>query len=189
MNFAKQYRYSTIVLAALVMVAGTARAADRDDSAKEKALIEKLHSDAPPAEKAIACKELAVYGSAQAVGELAKLLPNAELASWSRIALEAIPGPEASKALRDALDKVNGRLLVGTINSIGVRRDENAVDPLVARLQNQDADVASAAAVALGHIGNAAATKALRGLLAAAPAKVKSAAAEGCVLCAERLMA
>lgn len=189
MNFAKQYRYSIIVLAALVTMAGTARAGDRDDSAKEKALIEKLQSDAPSGEKAIACKELAVYGSAQAVGELAKLLSNAELASWSRIALEAIPGPEASKALRDALDKVNGRLLVGTINSIGVRRDENAVDPLVARLQNQDADVASAAAVALGHIANPAATKALRGLLAAAPAKVKSAAAEGCVLCAERLMA
>src|SRR5689334_1962170 len=136
MNFTRQYRSTIVVLAALIMVAASARAADGDASAKEKALIEKLHSDAPPAEKAIACKELSVYGSAQAVGELAKLLPNAELASWSRIALEAVPGPEASKALRDALDKVNGRLLVGTINSIGVRRDENAVDPLIARSQN-----------------------------------------------------
>jgi HEAT repeat protein len=167
----------------------TARAADSDDSAKESALIEKLRSDSPPAEKAVACKQLAVYGSAQAVAELAKLLPNEELASWSRIALEAIPGPEASTALRNALDKVNGRLLIGTINSIGVRRDAAAVDPLIVRLQNQDADVASAAAVALGHIGNEAATKSLRGLLAAAPAKVKSAAAEGCILCAERLLA
>jgi len=189
MNFTRQYRSTIVVLAALIMVAASARAADGDASAKEKALIEKLHSDAPPAEKAIACKELSVYGSAQAVGELAKLLPNAELASWSRIALEAVPGPEASKALRDALDKVNGRLLVGTINSIGVRRDENAVDPLIARSQNQDADVASAAAVALGRIGNPAATKALRGLLAAAPVKVRPAVAEGCILCAERLMA
>ena len=41
----------------------------------------------------------------------------------------------------------------------------------------------------LGHIGNAAATKTLRKSLAGAPVKVRSAVAEGCVLCAERLLA
>src|SRR3954451_14722579 len=132
MNFIRRYPRSILVLAALIALTSTARAADSDDSAKEGALIDKLRSDSPAAEKAIACKQLAVYGSAQAVAELAKLLPNEELASWSRIALEAIPGPEASKALRDALDSAKGRLLIGTINSIGVRRDEAAVDPLIA---------------------------------------------------------
>ncbi|MGE5191744.1 MAG: HEAT repeat domain-containing protein, partial [Deltaproteobacteria bacterium] len=64
-----------------------------------------------------------------------------------------------------------------------------AVDPLTTRLQDQDAEVASAAAVALGRIGNAAATRSLRPALATAPAKVRSAVAEGLVLCAERLFA
>ena len=61
------------------------------------------------------------------------------------------------------------------------------VEGLIARLQDKDAEVASAAAVALGRIGNAAAAKSLRGMLATAPIKVRSAVAEGCVLCAERL--
>jgi HEAT repeat protein len=178
-----------VFLAAIVAAAATTRAADDENAAKEKELLAILRSDAPAADKAIACKRLTVYGTAQAVPELAKLLPDEQLASWSRIALEAIPGPEASEALRNALRSVKGRLLVGTINSIGVRRDEGAVDPLAARLQEADADVASAAAVALGKIGKPAATKTLRGSLAAAPALFRSAVAEGCILCAERLMA
>ncbi len=188
MNNTRQFTVSVVLLAAFLVTAAVAHAADNQTAAKEKELIEKLRSDAPAAEKAIACKQLAVYGSPQAVPELARLLTDEHLASWSRIALEAIPGPEASEALRKAMDAVKDRLLVGTINSIGVRKDEAAVDPLTVRLQDANADVASAAAVALGHIGNPAATKTLRGALAGAPDKVRTAVAEGCILCAERLM-
>src|SRR5205823_3595120 len=79
-----------------------------------------------------------------------------------------------------------GRLLVGVINSIGVRRDAAAVERLAGRLKDKDADVASAAAVALGHIGNAAAAQPLQQALAGAPITVRSAIAEGLILCAER---
>ena len=96
---------------------------------------------------------LAVYGTKDAVPALAPLLLDKELSSWARIALEAIPDPAADEALRTALGKAQGRLLVGVINSIGVRRDAQAVSGLVAKLKDADADVASAAAVALGHIG------------------------------------
>ena len=156
---------------------------------KEQELLLVLRSDGPSADKAIACKNLAIFGSSAAVADLAKLLPNAELSSWARIALEAIPGAEADAALRSAVDSLEGKLLVGTINSIGVRRDANAVDALAPRLQHADAEVASATAVALGSIGNTAAADLLRKSLAAAPANVRSAIAERCVLCAERLMA
>jgi HEAT repeat protein len=188
MNNTRQSTISVVFLAAFVVMAALAHAADSQNAAKEKELIEKLRSDSPAAEKAIACKQLAVYGSQQAVPELARLLTDERLASWSRIALEAIPGPEADEALRKAMDSLKGKLLIGTINSIGVRRDHGAVDPMTVQLQDPDADVASAAAVALGRIGNAAATKTLRGSLAGAPAKVRTAVAEGCILCAERLM-
>ena len=46
-------------------------------------------------------------------GDLAALLANPRLASWARIALEAIPGDEASAALREAAGRLDGRLLVG----------------------------------------------------------------------------
>jgi HEAT repeat protein len=188
MNSTRRFTISVALLATFVAMTAFTHAADSENAAKEKELIEKLRSGAPSAEKAIACKQLAVYGTSQSVGELALLLTDEQLASWSRIALEAIPGPEASEALRNALASVKGRLLVGTINSIGVRRDEGAVDQLTGILQAPDAQVASAAAVALGHIGNTAATNTLRRSLAGASAKVRPAVAEGCILCAERLM-
>jgi len=169
-----------------------AAAADNKNLAEEKEerqLVSVLQSDAPPQDKAITCKRLAIYGTKAAVPALAALLPDKELASWARIALEAIPGPAADDALRQAMGQLQGRLLVGVINSIGVRRDAKAVDGLVQRLKDADAEVASAAAAALGRIGGAPAATALEPLLAAAPPAVRPTVAEGCILCAERFLA
>src|SRR5258707_10613463 len=105
----------------------------------EKELIAILRSDAPKAEKALACKNLSVYGSKEAVADLAKLLGDEQLASWSRIPLEVIPGKEVDEALRKATESLKGKLLVGVINSIGVRRDAGAVGLLSGRLEDKDA--------------------------------------------------
>lgn len=178
-----------LVLATLIRLAGAAPlAADDSEAAREKELIGILQSG-QPAEKAIACKQLAIHGGKDACPALAKLLADGQLASWARIALEAIPDPAADEALRKASESLQGRLLVGTINSLGVRRSAGAVEQLLGRLKDQDHEVASAAAVALGRIGNDVATKALRQTLADAAAPVRTAVAEGCILCAERLMA
>jgi HEAT repeat protein len=180
--------FASLLVLILSSVAAVSFAGDGPPTSPEKEaeLIAILQSDGPASEKAIACKNLAIYGSGKAVSELAKLLGNEQLSSWSRIALEAIPGSEADEALRKATESLTGKLLVGTINSIGVRRDTSAVELLIARLQDQDAEVASAAAVALGRIGTKDAAKTLQNALATAPAKVRSSVAEGCVLCAER---
>lgn len=177
-----------ILFAAMALIAGFGdrSAAQTISAEKERELIDLLRSDAPPAEKALACKRLAIDGSSEAVPELAKLLSNEQLASWARTALEAIPGTTADEALRKASEGLHGKLLVGTLNSIGVRRDAAAVELLAGRLQDPDADVAAAAAVALGHIGNAAAAKALRPALISEPVVVRSAVAEGLILCAEQ---
>jgi HEAT repeat protein len=181
-------------LVCLALTCGQALAAEnpgayqKDLPKNEKQLIELLRSAAPP-DKAVACKQLAIYGGKDAVPELAKLLADEQLASWSRIALEAIPDSSADEALRKATETLKGKLLVGVINSIGVRRDASAVGGLNKLLADQDTDVASAAAAALGHIGNPAATDALSKALASVPAPVRSAVAEGLVLCAEQLVA
>ncbi len=179
---------------ALIVVAAAAGAVGQDRPgpavpAKESDLIAVLQSNAPQGEKAFACKNLAIYGSEQAVPALAPLLADTELSSWARIALEAIPGPAADAALRNALGQLQGRLLVGAINSIAVRADVRAVDPLAQKLDDANAGVASAAAVALGHIGGPQAAQALTQSLGDAPAGVRSAVAEGCILCAEWFLA
>jgi HEAT repeat protein len=180
---------STVLLVGLVaLIADVAHGQDAA-SKNERDLIAVLRSDAPKAEKAIACKNLSVYGSSEAVADLAKLLGDEQLASWSRTALEAIPGAAVDEALRTATKSLEGKLLAGTINSIGVRRDAGAVDLLSKRLADKDAEVASAAAVALGRIGNAEAARPLRQALTTAGADSRSAVAEGCVLCAERFLA
>ncbi|HEV7924365.1 MAG TPA: HEAT repeat domain-containing protein [Verrucomicrobiae bacterium] len=158
-------------------------------SDQESALIQVLRSDAPGDEKAIACKKLAIYGSETAVPALAPLLADERFASWARIALEAIPGSAPDNALRKAAGNLHGRLLVGVINSIGVRRDAKSVSVLTRKLKDSDPEVASAAAVALGKIGGKQAASALRRSLQNAPEAVRPAIAEGCVRCAENFLA
>jgi len=184
-------RYFTWCIILIIVTASAVTVAQDQPAAsiKESDLIAVLQSNALAGQKAITCKLLAIYGTEQSVPALAPLLADKELASWARIALEAIPGPAADAALRDSLGKLEGRLLIGAINSIGVRRDALAVDTLVQKLGDTDTDVASAAAVALGHIGGQQAAKALTQFLTDAPAGVRSAVAEGCILCAEWFMA
>jgi HEAT repeat protein len=182
-----------LLAAVLAFTACQARTAATDEKSpakeKEHKLIGVLRSDAPPPEKAMACKRLAVYGSKDAVPALAALLSNEQLASWARIALEAIPDPAADDALRESLGKLQGKLLVGAINSLSVRRDAKAVELLASRLKDADVEVASAATAALGRIGNPDAASALQQSLVDSPPAVRAAVAEGCILCAEKFLA
>jgi HEAT repeat protein len=173
----------------LVVVAGGALAGDAQPLDKEREFIAVLESDAAPEDKAMACKRLAVVGSPAAVPALAKLLADEDLASWARIALEVIPGPEVDRALREAMSRVRGGLLVGVIHSVGNRRDANAVEGLAVQLDGSDPDVVAAAGVALGRIGGGAAAKVLESALTRVPAAARSEVAEGCILCAEGFLA
>ena len=196
--FSRAPRYAATLIAVLAALSclllanpTPAPAAENHNCSPEqvRALIALLQSNGPKADKALACKKLTIFGGKDAVPALAPLLTDPELNSWARIALESIPGPEAGAALRGALDKVQGRLLVGVINSIAVRRDPKAVSGLIKKLKDSDPNVASAAAVALGRIGGTKAAEALSKALVTAPEAVRDAVAQGCVLCAERLIA
>ncbi|MEO2047031.1 MAG: HEAT repeat domain-containing protein [Pirellulales bacterium] len=185
-----EIRFTLNSLAAVILAVNCMLVSPTTSMAEEEQpLIDLLQSDAPKAQKAITCKKLAVWGTAKAVPSLAALLPDPELTSWARIALEAIPDPAVDNALRQALEQVEGRALVGVINSIGVRRDPKAVGNLIPLTKNATAEVASVAAVALGRIGNSKATAALRQALVDGPDAIRSAVAEGCILCAEKLLA
>lgn len=174
----------------LISLTQTSPAAGQESSVdKQRRLISVLQSDAAPGEKAITCKQLAIYGDKDAVPALAPLLADKDLASWARIALEAIPGPEADEALREALSKVEGNLLIGAMNSIGVRRDARAVDALAGKLSNAELVIVEAAAVALGKIGGMEAAAVLNQALKSPRKEILPGVTEGCILCAEQFLA
>jgi hypothetical protein len=102
--------------------------------------------------RAKACQRLAVVGDKSAVPALAALLGSPQLSLYARTALETMPDRGADDALRAALGKVQGKLLAGVINSIGKRRDANAIGALEKLRHNADAEVAGSANAALARI-------------------------------------
>ena len=146
-----------------------------------------LESDADLFEKAIACKRLSVIGTKEAVPVLASLLADEKLAHYARYGLEPIPDPAVDEAFRSALTKLQGKLLVGVINSIGNRKDEGATDALVGLVGASDNQIATAAAAALGRIGNSQASETLLKALADAEGPRRTAFADASLACADGL--
>ena len=140
-------------------------------------------------DKGVACRRLAVVGTPAAVPALARLLEDPSLAHFARIALEPMPFPEVNAALRDTMGRVQGRLLVGVVNTIGVRRDAGAIDAVEKLVTHDDAEVSDSAAAALGRIGTPDTARILeRALGRAAPARRNSIADAG-LSCGEELLA
>ena len=171
----------------------TAIAASHGDAAAQKALearlVAVLKSDAPNAAKDVTCRQLSLVGSAGSVETLADLLGDEKLAHIARYALERMQCPEALAALREALSKTSGRVKVGVINSLGVRRDAEATAALTALLDASDEAIVSAAAGALGKIGSSDTAKTLKAFQADAPDSLALVAADACLANAEQLLA
>jgi HEAT repeat protein len=113
-----------------------------------------LASDSSYSEKLGACKRLALIGGEESIAALTPLLDDERLSHAARIALEAMPCPAAGQALRDALVTTKDKRLVGVINSIGARRDSEAIAELGRLLNNPNPSVVSAVANALGQIAS-----------------------------------
>lgn len=158
-------------------------------SALEKRLIAALEEGGSFVRREYICSKLTILGSAASVKALSALLLVPELVTAARNALQAIPGDEPIKALRDALPRVAGASKVGVIQSLGLRRDEQSVPALRKLLGDAAPQVASAAAAALGEIGTVDAAKALQEFQPRAPELLRAAAADACLVCAEKLVA
>ncbi len=157
--------------------------------AQEAKLIAVLKSGASHEEKAAACRQLARVATKQSVPALASLLGDEKLAHMARYAMETIRDPSVDDAPARRLGPLKGRPLLGVIGSLGVRRDAKAVDAIAKLLNETDADVAQAAARALGNIGTPEAAKALDAALTGASGAKQLAVCEGLFRCAEALSA
>ena len=139
-------------------------------------------------QRAKACQRIGELGAKEAVPALAALLGDEHLSTYARYGLEPIADPSADEALRAAMSKLKGEILVGVINSIGKRRDAAAGPALAKMIYGADPAVASAAAVALGNIGTLTAMKEIQSALSKTRGTSRMAVADAGLLCAERLL-
>jgi type 1 glutamine amidotransferase len=163
---------------------------DKAELAKiEKALLGVLDSDATRAGKQYICRELSIIGTEQSVPTLAKMLTGEETSDMARYALERIPGSAVDEALRRSLRGARGNARIGIINSLGQRRDKEAVRILSRILGRPNQDAATAAAAALGQIADSQAAEALAEAKNKAEGKLLSVVLDAYLKCADQMVA
>lgn len=154
---------------------------------KATAALGVLSSNAGLQDKARACQELGYFGGPSAVPALASLLDQEHLADYARNGLEGIQDPSAGKALRQALERLNGRYLSGAVNSLGVRREVAAVPDLQKLALDSKRGVAPEALASLGMIGTTEAAKTIQTVLTGGPADLREPAAHAAFTAAAQL--
>ena len=173
------------VILALVSLPAVAMAQAESTGASQAAqphrvrkLIDVLgQPDATLHDRARACQQLGEVGTKEAVPALAALLSDEKLSAYARSGLEGIPDPSAAEALRAALNDLDGNLLIGVVNSLGVLRDPRAVGALSKLAGNPKSGVAGEALLALGRISNAEAINIVRQALSEGPEELRPDAA------------
>lgn len=139
-------------------------------------------------QKAIACKKLAFVGGKDAIQPMAALLDHPQLSCYARFGLEPNPDPSVDDVLRAALGKLTGKLQIGVINTIGVRKDAKAMPALTKLINSSDPEAAGAAAAAIAQIGGLQAAKVLEAALGSAKPPVFPVVARASLLCVESLL-
>ncbi|MBL7139956.1 MAG: HEAT repeat domain-containing protein [Planctomycetes bacterium] len=176
--------------AQLTLIQETLRAAEpakRTDLCNRLAAL--LSSGATDAAKRWVCRQLSIFGTEAQVPQLAPLLVDEQLSDMARYALERIEHPSAVEAMRKALASAKPGQKIGLINSLGVRRDEKAVDDLVKALQGGDQPTATAAARALAKIGGPKAVEALADMRTKAEGDLLAVVRDAYLQCADGLLA
>jgi len=119
----------------------------------ERHMIALLESDATVRAKQYICQQLWIIATESSVPVLEKMLLDKDTAEMACYALRTHPSDSASRALREALNRVDDRTKIRILNILGDRKDTACVHPLIDLLKSGNADVAEAAAISLGTIG------------------------------------
>lgn len=136
-----------------------------------------------------ACRCLSNLGNDADAAALAPMLNDQDVrvADMARLVLERVPGKAPGNALIPALQKSSGPAQIGIINTLGQRREGNAVALLAQRIGDSNPAVAEAAATALGNIGTRAAAEVLLSAIKKSSAPLRTAIEQAAVRAAERL--
>lgn len=165
--------------------------AEAERAAFVRTLDSLLDSNLPAAAKKFLIEQLQLAGRDDAVPILAGFLTGGDetLAESARQALEANDTDTAVVALRDCLPRTKGRLRVGIIDSLGVRRDPASAIRLMSEAQSDDEAVRVAALGALGRIGDPRARGVIGAALASRSRPEKDAAVDALLRMGEQLLA
>ncbi len=155
----------------------------------EGQLVAVLQSNASPQQKDAACAQLKRVGTARSVPALAALLKDEQLSHSARFALESMAAPEAGAALTTALDTTTGLTQAGIAQSLGMRRETQAVPALAKLLADSDGSVVAAAAFALGKISGPQAVQALQRALPASRKGAHGVIVDALLMCANQALA
>ncbi|NUM56774.1 MAG: HEAT repeat domain-containing protein, partial [Candidatus Hydrogenedentes bacterium] len=195
MRYMVRFTVALVALAAMTFAVSTTAAAQNalkgvatPSSATEDECIAVLESDAAWQPKYEACTRLRQVGTEKSIPALASLLGDEKLSHMARYALEPMPYPEATDALRKALGKTKGQQKLGVITTLGAKRDAKSTKAIAKALRDKDATVASAAAGALGRIGTPQSNAVLAGFARSAPDSLRDAVAEAQIAGAEMLV-
>ncbi len=139
----------------------------------EEAMVTLLESDATWRARQFVCHQLWIIATDQSVPTLEKMLLNKETAEIACYALLTHPSEVASRALREAIDRVDDITKVRIVNIIGDRKDVAGVGQLIGLLKSDNAALAEAAAISLGTIGTDKAVRAIAKARAAASGKMR----------------
>lgn len=176
-------RYASL---SLCLLTGAGIFAASPDPQKTRELVAVVQSNADLAERARALQQLALVASQDAIPALTALLADEKLGQYARDVLEGMPDPAAGAALRAALGRQKGKALIGVVNSLGVRRDAQAVEALGRLAADPAAGAAAPALLALGRIGTPEALRIVEPAVTRGPAELRAAAAEACLITADR---
>lgn len=155
----------------------------------ESELAQILTDQATFEAKRFVCTQLAIIGTAASVPATAKLLDRDDTVGIACLALATNPSAEAGEVLREALGRLKGEALAQVINTLGNRRDREAVSALIEFTRSGEPGAAGAAYLALGKIGTQPARTALAQARQRNDPAVADAVAAGSFLFAERLVA
>jgi len=128
----------------------------------EGLFLEFLRSEASWAAKQFVCGELSIIGTGKSADTLANMLNDPQTSDIALYALQRIQSDKIDVALRGMLPKATGKTRVGIINTMGHRRDGQAVSLLSDVIDNSnDAPAIEAAVSALGFIAGEESAKVL----------------------------
>lgn len=187
MHFGLHFRYALTAAGLVAAGFATLPASAQFAVLPEDQAIAALQAEGDYLAHMAAFRSLHQNGTEKAIPVVAGFLHDVQKSHLARYALEEMPFPEASAALRKALDGAPAEVVPGIIASLGARRDAEAVPQLKALLTSSHADTAQAAAGALGRIASADAVAVLQEAYAAAPDEAhKVRLAEGLLAAAEQ---
>ncbi len=139
-----------------ICIAAGSSGAESDRRATVKALLGFLGADVPLQARLIVIEQVGRLGKYEAVTPLGRVLMDDEsprAREAARRALEHLPVVTVKRKLREALPKSTGRLRVGILRSLGIRRDFSGVQTIMETIEDPDPEVRLAAIEALARIG------------------------------------